>query len=410
MYKVLIREDFVMYFRQPRYYDEFKCVGGTCPNSCCVGWSIFWNKSEIDKVINAENCSEELKELMKSSFHVVKEIDDPVYAVTLKENRRCPFLTDDNFCRIQRELGAEYLSNVCSTYPRGHFVTDNACYNYCYMSCPIVMHKLLNEDRSADLVNVQVKVRTTLKNAFKFTESSIEGHPEAKYFAEITELFYDIISDRKNLLETNVILGALAAKALTKCVENKAYDDIPNAISEIRKQLHNGAELRSIENIKPNYSLKVLTIGKFLSFFVQNNLLSFISDKNGNVSIDLYHKGEQRLAEVYKDKEFWLRNVALNLLLELKVPLVPTERTIFENYALYATALAMMKYIAVAAATLTSKYSGENVIKETDKFITTASAIVVRNFSHSPNKVDKLLEMIKQGNFMSPAHLALFIK
>lgn len=398
-----------MYFRQPRYYGEFKCVGGSCPNSCCVGWAIFWKKSEIDKVINAENCSEELKALMESSFHLTKEGDDPLYAVTLNDKRRCPFLTEDNFCRIQRELGAEYLSDVCSIYPRGHFITSNACYNYCFMSCPVVMNKLLNEDKSADLVNVQVKTKTTLKNAFMFNEQAVEKHPEAKYFAEITELFYDIISDRKNSVETNVILGALAAKALTKCVENKDYDNIPEAIRQIRKQLHSGAELKSIENIKPNYSLKVSTIGKFLSFFVQRDLLSFVSDKNGNVSIELYHKGEQRLAEVYKDKSFWFRNVALNLLLELKIPLVPVDRTIFENYAIYATTLAMMKYIAVSAATITSKYSGESVMKKTDEFITTVSAIIVRNFTHSPHKVDKLLEMIKQGNFMSPAYLALFL-
>lgn len=398
-----------MYFRQPRYYGEFKCVGGSCPNSCCVGWAIFWKKSEIDKVINAENCSEELKALMENSFHLTKDGEDPLYAVTLNDKRRCPFLTEDNFCRIQRELGAEYLSDVCSIYPRGHFITSSACYNYCFMSCPIVMNKLLNEDKSADLVNLQVRTKTTLKNAFMFNEQAVEKHPEAKYFAEITELFYDIISDRKNSVETNVILGALSAKALTKCVENKDYDNIPESIRQIRKQLHSGAELKSIENIKPNYSLKVSTVGKFLSFFVQRDLLSFVSDENGNVSIELYHKGEERLAEVYKDKTFWLRNVALNLLLELKIPLVPTDRTIFENFAIYAATLAMMKYIAVAAAAITSKYSGESVMKKTDEFITTVSAIIVRNFTHSPHKVDKLLEMIKQGNFMSPAYLALFL-
>ena len=22
------------------YYDDFKCIGSKCPNSCCVGWEI----------------------------------------------------------------------------------------------------------------------------------------------------------------------------------------------------------------------------------------------------------------------------------------------------------------------------------------------------------------------------------
>lgn len=399
-----------MYYRQPRYFEEFKCVGGTCTNSCCVGWAIFWKKDEVDKVINAPNCSPELKELMEKSFHPAGTNDENALAVTLGEKRRCPFLTEDNFCRIQRELGAEYLSNVCSIYPRSHSVADEVCYNYCYMSCPTVMHKLLNEDKSADLINVPVKERTTLKNIFTFNDETKSSHPETKYFGEIFELFYDIISDRKNSVETNVILGALSAKALAKVVEDKNYDSIPNAVHDIRKQLHSGAQLKSIENIKPNYTLKASTVGKFLSFFSGSDLLQFITDENGNVSPQLYQIGEQRLAEVYKDKSFWLRNVALNLLLELRVPLNPVSRTIFENYALYAVALSMMKYIAVVAAKITAKYNTENAIAKTDEFITTASAIVVRNFSHSPKKVDTLLDMIKAGEFMSPAHLALFLK
>ncbi len=139
-------------------------------------------------------------------------------------------------------------------------------------------------------------------------------------------------------------------------------------------------------------------------------MLAFVSDENGKVSVELYLRGEALLAEVYKGKEFWLRNVALNLLLELGVPLRPVERTIFENYALYAVSLAILKYIAVSGASLTSKYSGESVVAKTDEFITTASAIVVRNFSHSPHKVTKLLEMIKEGNYLSLAYLALFLK
>ena len=399
-----------MYYRQPRYFKDFKCVGGTCSNSCCVGWAIFWKKDEIDKVKDDPNCSQELKELMEKSFHLARSDNDNHYAVTLGENRRCPFLTEDNFCRIQRELGAEYLSDVCSIYPRSHSATDDVCYNFCYMSCPTVMHKLLNEDKSADLVNIPVKERTTMKNTFKYTEQNYKSNPETKYFGEIFELLYDIISDRKNSVETNVILGALAAKALAKVVEDKNYDNIPNAIHDIRKQIHSGAELKSIENIKPNYTLKATTVGKFLSFFSGSDLLKFISDENGNVSPELYQLGEQRLAEVYKDKEFWLRNVALNLLLELHVPLNPISRTIFENYSLYAVTLAMMKYIAVVAARVTANYKTENAIAKTDEFITTASAIVVRNFSHSPKKVDTLLEMIKAGGFMSPAYLALFLK
>ena len=40
------------------------------------------------------------------------------------------------------------------------------------MSCHIVMHKLLNEDRSADLVNLRIKEPVTMKNALKFSDTT----------------------------------------------------------------------------------------------------------------------------------------------------------------------------------------------------------------------------------------------
>ena len=29
----------------PRYFEEFKCIGGKCEDSCCIGWNI-----DIDKI------------------------------------------------------------------------------------------------------------------------------------------------------------------------------------------------------------------------------------------------------------------------------------------------------------------------------------------------------------------------
>ena len=31
--------------RYPVYFEDFKCIGGKCEDSCCIGWNI-----DIDKV------------------------------------------------------------------------------------------------------------------------------------------------------------------------------------------------------------------------------------------------------------------------------------------------------------------------------------------------------------------------
>ena len=35
------------------YYDDFKCIGSECPNSCCIGWDI---DLDIKLSKNIETC------------------------------------------------------------------------------------------------------------------------------------------------------------------------------------------------------------------------------------------------------------------------------------------------------------------------------------------------------------------
>lgn len=56
------------YYLQPKFYSNFKCIGGKCPRSCCVGWRIDWYKSEIEKLRSAPNASEDLKLKIENSF------------------------------------------------------------------------------------------------------------------------------------------------------------------------------------------------------------------------------------------------------------------------------------------------------------------------------------------------------
>ena len=415
-----------MYFRQPRYFSDFKCIGGTCSNSCCIGWRIDWYRSEIDKITGDPRCSEELKELVNKSFTQLENSER--YLVALGAGGRCPFLAEDNFCKIQRELGAEYLSNTCSIYPRHHIIAGEAAYRYCNMSCPEVMDKLLNIEKSMDLVNVAIREKGTVKGAVMNNEKLLAEHPELKYRGELLEFFYEIIVDKKHDVETSIILGALAAQSLSKIVAAKDYDGIPEAIKQIKPQLHNGAQLRSIENIKPNYYVKLGAAGEMLKSIFQVNIMSALTDKEGKPNIELYVRDEKRLADTFKERQFYLRNIALNLLLEFALPFKFTDKTIFENYSIFATAFALFKLNVIATAELTDKAerstsnSKVNVVGDiklnvkvtvkydTEKYINKSASLISRNLCHNDENAKKLLEDLHNRNFSTPAYLALLIK
>ncbi|MCM1166574.1 MAG: flagellin lysine-N-methylase [Lachnospiraceae bacterium] len=401
-----------MYYRQPRYFGNFKCVGGTCSNSCCVGWRIDWTKEEIDKITSAPECSEELRELTEKSF--TKPENREHYAVILGEGQRCPFLTEDNFCKIQRELGAEYLSFTCTIYPRHFIAAGEAVYRYGNMSCPEVMNKLLNKEKSMVLSNVAAREIKLVKGTVMNTRESLAAHPELQYRGELLELFYEIISDKKHDVETALILGAVVAQTLSNIVAAKNYNEIPNAIKKIKPQLHGGELLRSIENIEPNYNVKLGEAGEMLKSVFQVNIMNALTDNDGNLNTNLYEWGEQRLAETFKDRPFYLRNIALNLLLEFVLPFKFTDKTIFENYSIFAAAFALFKLNVIATAEYTDRMekSAENETPscDTEKYVRDFSAMISRNLCHNDENAKKLLDKLRERKITMPADLALLIK
>ena len=410
-----------MFYRQPRYFGNFRCIGGTCTNSCCIGWRIDWTDEEISKVRDDPNCSAELKELCEQCFAKPEGMDMNV--VMLGERDRCPFLTEDNFCRIQRELGAEYLSFTCTIYPRHHIFANDAVYRYCNMSCPEVMKKLLNDPKSMDLVNVPIKEAIFIKGAVVDNPKDLKKYPTLKFRKELLEFFYEIISDKKHDVETSIILGALAAQKLTQ-VAMRGADGIPAAILAIKPQLHNGAQLKQIDAIKPNYNIKLGFASEMLKKIFKINTTAAFIDKTGTMNINLYQQGEMRLKKSFADRDFILRNFALNLLLEFALPFKSFENTIFENYCIFAAAFALFKLNVIATAELTERASKPHGITisestmnvkvllnvDTESYINKSASIISRNLCHNENNSKLLYDELKEHKMLSPAYIALLIK
>ncbi len=396
-----------MYYRQPRYFGDFNCVGGTCSYSCCIGWRIDWKEEEIDKVKNAPGCSQELKELCERSFEYNE--DAKIYNVVLRENGRCPFLTEDNFCKIQRELGAEYLSHTCAFYPRDYLVIGSAVYRCCRMSCAEVMKKLLRDEKSMDMVNVGVRVTENAQVGILDNPISVAKHPELKYGAEIREFFYEIMADKRNTLETSIILGALAAQSLTKLVSAKQYDRIPEAIKSLKAQMRNGAQLKSIENIQPNYNIKLGIVDKVLREFFSSSVMVSLSDNDGKPNIDIYKRAECLLEKEFESHPFAWRNMMLNLLLELNIPFKLENNTFFENYSIYVMCYALIRHNALTIMTFNDRLNEDKHINA-ENVIMTFNTILSRRLCHNSENLKRILLRMQSLNLTSPAYLALLVK
>lgn len=99
---------------------RFKCLGSSCPDTCCSGWTIELDRRSYEQYHGALDAEVRLI----ASTGVVKKpagkkISDTSYAV-IKTNEvgDCPFLSETRLCGIQGSLGEAALSPACTVYPR----------------------------------------------------------------------------------------------------------------------------------------------------------------------------------------------------------------------------------------------------------------------------------------------------
>lgn len=99
-----------MKITKPIYYQQFRCIAGSCPDSCCKEWDV-----QVDDAAAAyyRSLSGPLGDRLRQ---VLEDTEDGT--VMTIENGRCPMWQQDGLCRIQAELGEEALCRVCRDFPR----------------------------------------------------------------------------------------------------------------------------------------------------------------------------------------------------------------------------------------------------------------------------------------------------
>lgn len=119
------------------HYIKFSCIGGECPFTCCGGWGILLQDSEIEMYRNLPK---------PFSDEIMEHIDLNEKKFILNEDGKCALLTEDGWCRIVRGLGDEKLSATCTTFPRKITTYGSFLQIGVEMVCPVVAGYLLEDE------------------------------------------------------------------------------------------------------------------------------------------------------------------------------------------------------------------------------------------------------------------------
>lgn len=148
----------------PDYYEDFKCIAGNCPDTCCAGWEIVIDEKYCNIYKNSQTAA--------AKKAVSKMYTDSDNDVCLKlTDGRCPLLNRNNLCEIYIEMGKDALCDVCRTYPRYNKETDSILFKGISLSCPEAARLILSDnsfgclDKEPEFEDSEL---ITIYNSYKF--------------------------------------------------------------------------------------------------------------------------------------------------------------------------------------------------------------------------------------------------
>ena len=99
-----------MLISKPSYFDQFHCIAGRCPDSCCKEWAVQVDEDMARFYLTLPGAlGDRLRQVLKE--------EDGEMVMTITDGR-CPMWREDGLCRIQAELGESALCKTCRDFPR----------------------------------------------------------------------------------------------------------------------------------------------------------------------------------------------------------------------------------------------------------------------------------------------------
>lgn len=184
-----------MLIRKPKYFDEFKCLAGECPKTCCAGWVVVVDDNTCEKYNAMEGA---LGERIRSEM---KEDDGDI--IFQLRNGCCPFLNDENLCDIQAMTDEATLCRTCRMFPRFEHEFGLTREMGLSLSCPEAARLIMSAEKYGEVagecvecVNAKSGVGEDTEFIEEQTDEGITQHNEID-----PELYIELTACRKKLFE-----------------------------------------------------------------------------------------------------------------------------------------------------------------------------------------------------------------
>ena len=368
--------------RYPVYFEDFKCIGGKCEDSCCIGWNIDIDKVTFKRYFKVQD--QEMKRMFQKNVqnNEICSSDEVDYGIVkLKKDKRCPFLDEENYCVIHSNLGEDYLSNVCTCFPRVTNKIDETYEMSLDVACPEAARLILLKEEGIKFVNREEHLEKYIISAQIDTNLKEVQNTPLRYFKEIRDFCIKIIQDRRfTISERLYSLGCFIEQLEEEIENNNIIKFIENYDVALFAKAYSDDDLNLLlSNSNMNYIIQIDLFRKMLKILrvdkdVESirfkertskmlNGYSFDEEENLQGKSEFYIKAFEEYNEKYFNKySYILENYLVNFIYNNMFPFNEV-LSFFDSYMMLIIRFSFIRFYLVGLYLNNREENDENIVE-----------------------------------------------
>ena len=389
----------------PSYYNEFKCIGSACEDTCCAGWKVSVDKESFNKY--RKITSGPLAEVLKKNISRERKTpSDMGYGKIKMDNQgRCTLLADDGLCKIHSELGEEYLCHTCTSYPRQISTVDERLEKSMTLSCPEAARLILLNPNGIDFLveeEEEVKQRTV--------------NQTVPHFWDIRMFAIELLQTRSATIEERLIVLGLFSEKLESIEQSLWHQELPRLITRYRTLINDKEQLELVQNLPNNIVFQLSLVNKLIQLRLNNgvvnkryidcfnDLLKGLKMVEGGViehSIALYDLSYRTHYNPFmREHSYIIENYLVNFIFKNTFP--KDTVNIFQQYVKLVIHFILVKIHVIGIANAHNGLNEELLLKCIQSFSKT--------FEHNNLFFKNILIDLEKQNYSNMAHMTILIK
>ncbi|HEX6512060.1 MAG TPA: flagellin lysine-N-methylase [Chloroflexota bacterium] len=399
----------------PAYLTRFSCLGGACEDNCCTaGWNIAIDVRTMARYQAATgDWGPRLRDAVVRN-PARKATAEDFGRLKLDQHRQCPFFTPEGWCGVQQQLGEEWLSNVCLSYPRRTVLLDGQLERAASLSCPEIARLALLSPAAMEPVVIDEPKNTRVAFTGILSRAGLEEDHPRRLIAPIRQGCLELFRHTESAIEARLVALGLALQRLDRW-SKLGLDDVEAVFAAYTAELPAVEEQLASLTAEPAVQLELLrelTIERLATgrlirsprfeaciARLGRGLRLGLSSVGGE-TIELYSRALREIYQPFvRTRPHILDNYIQNQLWAGAFPF--GGRRLLDDYALLVLRFALIRLLLVGAAAGCGELNDSAVVEVIQPF--------ERAVTHDPGFLKHVLAVLRRNRSVNLPFLATLI-